>query len=104
MSALYWPAEPQTPDRHHPGLELLFAVVPEVQIRVVRMPEARMTSGQMPRVQMIDPQTIEGVKTATAKMTACQPEDRRTLALMRQNSDQKGRHKADWSDIVFSAW
>ncbi len=63
-----------------------------------------MTSGQMPRVQMIDPQTIEGVKTATAKMTACQPEDRRTLALMRQNSDQKGRHKADWSDIVFSAW
>ncbi len=63
-----------------------------------------MTSGQMPRVQMIYPQTIEGVKTATLKMTACQPEDRMTLDLMRQNSDQKGRHKADWSDIVFSAW
>ena len=63
-----------------------------------------MTSGQMPRVQMIDPQTIEGVKTATSKMTVCQREDRMTLALMRQNSDQKGRHKADWSDIVFSAW
>ena len=104
MSALYWPVEPQTPDRHHPGLELLFAVVRVAQIRVVRMPEAQMTSGQMPRVQMIDPQTIEGVKTATAKMTACQWEDRMTLALMRQNSDQKGRHKADWSDIVFSAW
>ena len=104
MFALYWPAEPQTPDRHHPGLELLFAVEPAVQIRVVRMPEAQMTSGQMPRVQMIDPQTIECVKTATLKMTACQPEDRMTLDLMRQNSDQKGRHKADWSDIVFSAW
>ena len=78
--------------------------MPEVQIRVVRMPEAQMTSGQMPRVQMIYPQTIEGVKTATLKMTACQPEDRMTLDLMRQNSDQKGRHKADWSDIVFSAW
>ncbi|RLS71850.1 MAG: hypothetical protein DWI00_12855 [Planctomycetota bacterium] len=99
MFALYWPAEPQTPDRHHPGLELLFAVVPEVQIRVVRMPEAQMTSGQM-----IDPQTIEGVKTATLKMTACQPEDRMTLDLMRQNSDQKGRHKADWSDTAFSEW
>jgi hypothetical protein len=37
-------------------------------------------------------------------MTVCQPLDLMTLDLMRQNSDQKGRHKADWSDIVFLEW
>ena len=99
MSALYWPAELQTPDRHHPGLELLFAVVPEVRIRVAQMPEARMPLGRM-----FDPRMIEGVRTATSKMTVCQPLDLMTLDLMRQSSDQKGRHKADWSDIVFLEW
>ena len=68
------------------------------------MTSGQMTSGQMPRVQMIDPQTIEGVKTATLKMTACQREARMTLDLTHQNSNPKGPHKADWSDIAFSEW
>jgi hypothetical protein len=80
-------------------LELLFAVVPEVRIRVALMPEARMPLGRM-----FDPRMIEGVRTATSKMTVCQLLDLMTLDLMRQNSDQKGRHKADWSDIVFLEW
>ena len=73
--------------------------MPEARIRVARMPEARMPLGRM-----FDPRMIEGVRTATSKMTVCQLLDRMTLNLMRQNSDQKGRHKADWSDIVFSEW
>ena len=94
MSALYWPAEPQTPVRHHPGLELLFAIVPEVQMIEVQMPGA----------QMIEAVMIEAVKTATSKMAVCQLEARMTLDLPRQNSNQKGPHKADWSDIAFSEW
>jgi hypothetical protein len=99
MSALYWPAEPQTPGRHHPGLELLFAVVTEAQILVVRMPEARMTWAQM-----IESLLIEAVKTATSKMAVCQREARMTLDLTQQNSNPQGPHKADWSDVAFSEW
>ena len=108
MSALYWPAEPQTPVRRHPGLELLFAIVPEarmpavqmpaVQMPAVQMPGARMPAvqmpgvqmiepqmpgAQMPGVQMIEPQMIEAVKTATSKMAVCQLEARMTLDLTR---------------------
>ena len=83
MSALYWPAEPQTPVRRHPGLELLFAIVPEARMPAVQMPGARMPAVQMPGVQMIEPQMIEAVKTATSKMAVCQLEARMTLDLTR---------------------
>ena len=93
MSALYWPAEPQTPVRRHPGLELLFAIVPEARMPAVQMPavqmpgvqmiEPQMPGAQMPGVQMIEPQMIEAVKTATSKMAVCQLEARMTLDLTR---------------------
>ena len=88
MSALYWPAEPQTPVRRHPGLELLFAIVPGARMPAVQMPgvqmiEPQMPGAQMPGVQMIEPQMIEAVKTATSKMAVCQLEARMTLDLTR---------------------
>ena len=88
MSALYWPAEPQTPVRRHPGLELLFAIVPEarmpaVQMPAVQMPGVQMIEPQMPGAQMPGVQMIEAVKTATSKMAVCQLEARMTLDLTR---------------------
>ena len=76
----------------------------EVQMTAVQMIEPQMPAVQMPGVQMIEPQMIEAVKTATSKMAVCQLEARMTLDLPRQNSNQKGPHKADWSDIAFSEW
>ena len=78
--------------------------MPAVQMPAVQMPGARMPAVQMPGVQMIEPQMIEAVKTATSKMAVCQREARMTLDLTHQNSNPKGPHKADWSDIAFSEW
>lgn len=76
----------------------------EVQMTAVQMIEVQMPGAQMPGAQMIEAVMIEAVKTATSKMAVCQLEARMTLDLPRQNSNQKGPHKADWSDIAFSEW
>ena len=68
-----------------------------------------MREAQMIAVQMPDAQKIAAVKTVTVKMAVCHLEtpmtlNRMTLSLMSQNSNQRGPHKADWSDIVSSEW
>jgi hypothetical protein len=79
MSALYWPAERQTPDRRHPVSELHSAGAAE----------ARM---------------IEDVRTATSKTAACHLPNLMIQNLMIQNSNQQSPHRVDWSDVAFSEW
>jgi hypothetical protein len=79
MSALYWPAGRQTPDRRHPGSELHSGAAAE----------ARM---------------IEGVRTATSKTAACHLPNLMIQNLMIQNSNQQSPHRVDWSDVAFSEW
>ena len=74
-----------------------------------------MREAQMIAVQMPDAQKIAAVKTVTVKMAVCHLETPMTLnrmtlslmslmSLMSLNSNQRGPHKADWSDIVSSEW